>query len=218
MLFRPLLPGTIADLPYEYVLEPRAHVKRVSPLVPKCDAFVVSGCRDAQCSQDLGSRVGGALTSTVLPLLSGWRKVHPEVGNPSVEAFLDRLRKLVNDKIHSKTQTPCVSSSREMFDSTQLPLDQPRQRYIGEQRGGDDFEIEESPTNNTILSPTHPSERLTRTIDGRMTMTSHCSPLRTRRLTLWSYLVGMRRTSRSHAHESPCAQNPKRRSSDLFYC
>ena len=66
--------GTIADLPFEYCLEPSPHTKRISPLLPQADVFLFSGCRDAQCSQDFGERVGGALTSNLLPMLSGWAK------------------------------------------------------------------------------------------------------------------------------------------------
>jgi len=119
--------GTIADLPYEYCLEPTPHVKRVGPMFPDCDAFVFSGCRDSQTSSDCGARVGGALTSRLLPLLSGWRK--SQQGNPPVEAFLDRLRKKISAK--GFKQTPVMSSSIEMSSSTYLPLDMPRQRYGG---------------------------------------------------------------------------------------
>lgn len=128
--------GTIADLPYEFCLEPGPHVKRVGPIIPDCDAFVFSGCRDDQTSADLGSSKGGALTSQLLPLLSGWRKT--QEGNPPVEAFLERLRYKISSK--GLKQTPVCSSSADMSGSTYLPLDQPRQRYSaeGEARGFDD--------------------------------------------------------------------------------
>jgi len=129
--------GTIADLPYEYCLEPSAHTKRVSPLIPKCDTFVFSGCRDAQCSQDFGSRVGGALTSNLLPMLSGWASSFG--GNPPVQDILNRLRSKVQQR--AKTQTPVISSTVDLWGSFQIPLDKPREKYAGDGRGiEDDFE------------------------------------------------------------------------------
>jgi len=134
--------GTIADLPYEYMLQPSPHVKRVGPLVPEADCFVFAGCRDDQCSQDLGSRVGGALTSNILPLLSGWRV--NQAGNPPCQDFLARLRKRVCDATGgNKSQTPVLCSSLDLSSSMQLPLDQPRQRYQGDTRGSFDDEFEE---------------------------------------------------------------------------
>jgi len=126
--------GTIADLPFEYCLEPSPHTKRISPLLPQADVFLFSGCRDAQCSQDYGERVGGALTSNLLPMLSGWAKHNG--GNPPVQDVLTRIRKKVNER--AKTQCPVISSSVEVWGSFQIPLDKPRGKYAGDARGFDD--------------------------------------------------------------------------------
>jgi len=126
--------GTIADLPFEYCLEPSPFAKRVSPLVPLCDMFVFSGCRDAQCSMDFGSRVGGALTSNLLPMLSGWASAFG--GNPPVQEILGRLRSKVQKR--AKTQCPVISSSVEVWGSFLIPLDKPREKYASDTRGLDD--------------------------------------------------------------------------------
>lgn len=126
--------GTIMDLPYQFKLIPSTGCVKAGKIqmIPVCDAFCFSGCRDDQTSQDLGDQEGGALISTLLPLFGSWRNKHPD-GNCAVGPFLKKLRKKIFKKLshqeEEQRQVPMLSCTRKIKADTGVPLDRPSENY-----------------------------------------------------------------------------------------